>query len=141
MKDYDVDRAERHKKREEALGDRAFKIGGETFRFKANVSYDVLRNLTSTEPLLGADFINMVESNCLEMIEDDGDAHERFLALSKRKDDPITLEDLQEVFQGITEEAFKRPTEASSRSTDGDATTGTASKATSSTEPAVASAA
>ena len=46
MRDYDLERAERHQERERLLGDRTFKLGGETFVFKANPSYDVLRQMT-----------------------------------------------------------------------------------------------
>jgi hypothetical protein len=141
MRDFDLERQERHAERERLLGDRQFKVGGETFTYKANVSYDVLRALTSDDDLSGSAYINAIEMCCLEMIEDEGDSHERFLALSKRKDDPITLEDLQTVFQGIVEEAFKRPTEASSPSGAGRETTGEQSTENSSTEQAVASAA
>jgi hypothetical protein len=141
MKDFDVDREQRHREREQALGDRSFKLGGETFTYKANVAVDVLRNLTSDAPLTGAAYIDAIHSSCLEMIEDDGDSHARFSALLERRDDPVTMEDLQAVFTGLVEEAFKRPTQASSLSGDGDATNGTGSTATSSTEPAVASAA
>lgn len=141
MRDFDVERLERHAERERILGDREFKVGGETFVFKANVSYDVLRSLTSDEGLSGSAYIDAIEACCLNMIEDDGDAHQRFLALSKRKHDPITLEDLQSVFQGIVEEAFRRPTQASLPSGAGRETTGPTSTETLSTEPAVASAA
>ncbi len=139
MRDYDKERLERHVEREKLLGDRQFKIGGEFFTYKANVAVDVLRRLTSDTPLTGADYIDAIEASCLEMIEDTDDGHERFHLLLTRSDDPITMEDLQIVFTGLVEDAFRRPTEASSPSTDGDASTGTSSTETSSTGPAVAS--
>lgn len=141
MRDYDKERLERHAEREKLLGDREFKVGGEVFIFKANVAVDVLRRLTSDTPLTGAAYIDAIEASCLEMIEDEGDAHDRFHEILTRADDPVTMEDLQIVFTGLVEDAFRRPTEASSPSTDGDAPTGTGSTETSSTEPAEASAA
>lgn len=142
IRDFDADRAERHKEREQALGDRTFKLGGEVFAYNVNVSVDVLRQMSGeAEVLMGAAYINAIQAACLDFIEDDGDAHERFAALLKRRKDPITMEDLQAVFTGLVEEAFKRPTEAFSHSLGGDAKTGTPSTATSSTAPAVASAA
>ena len=138
MKDYDKERAERHAEREKALGDRSFTFGGETFQFEANVSYDVLRNLTSEVPLAGQAYIDAIEQNVLSLIEDDGDAHKRFLKLCKRRKDPVTFDDLQTLCTGLVEEAFSRPLEASLPSTDGPVTTGTDSTESSSTEPAEA---
>ena len=135
MKDYDIERAERHAEREKALGDRSFVFGGETFTYAANVSYDVLRNLTSEVPLAGQAYIDAIETNVVALIEDDGDAHKRFLKLCKRRKDPITFDDLQNLCTGLVEEAFKRPLEVSLPSTDGQQTTGTVLTESSSTEP------
>lgn len=141
MKDFDAERLERHKRREAEMGDRSFQLGGETFTYKANVSVDVLEKFTSDEILLGGDYIRMIKASCLEMIEDIDDAHERFLSLLSRSEDPITLIDLQDVFQGLVQEAFRRPTSASSPSGGLDADAGTTSTETSSTAPAEAAAA
>lgn len=141
MRDFDKEIQERHAERERLLGDRTFKLGGEVFSYHANVSVDLLQRLTSDTPLLGNEYIEAIKASCLEMIEEDGDAHERFLALLKRKTDPITLQDLQAVFQGLVEEAFRRPTEASLPSGDGDAATGPSSTEKRSTAPAKAAAA
>jgi hypothetical protein len=135
MKDFDLERAERHAEREKALGDRSFVFGGETFTYAANVSYDVLRNLTSEVPLAGQAYIDAIETNVVALIEDDGDAHKRFLKLCKRRKDPITFDDLQNLCTGLVEEAFKRPLEVSLPSTDGQQTTGTVLTESSSTEP------
>ena len=135
MKDFDLERAERHAEREKALGDRSFVFGGETFTYAANVSYDVLRNLTSEVPLAGQAYIDAIETNVVALIEDEGDAHKRFLKLCKRRKDPITFDDLQNLCTGLVEEAFKRPLEVSLPSTDGQQTTGTVLTESSSTEP------
>lgn len=139
MRDFDSERRERHEEREKALGDRSFKLGGEVFTYRANVAVDVLRALTSETPLTGAAYIDAIQHSCLEMIEDDG--HDRFVKVLERRDDPVTMEDLQAVFTGLVEEAFKRPLEPSSLSSDTESGSGTSSKEISSTEPAVASAA
>ena len=138
MKNYDQERAERHAERVKALGDRSFTFGGELFTYEANVSYDVLRNLTSEVPLAGQAYIDAIETNVLSLIEDDGDAHKRFLKLVKRRKDPITFDDLQNLCTGLVEQAFSRPLEASLPSTDGPETTGTDLTESSSTEPAEA---
>jgi hypothetical protein len=135
MKDFDKERAERHAEREKALGDRSFVFGGETFTYAANVSYDVLRNLTSEVPLAGQAYIDAIEQNVVALIEDEGDAHKRFLKLCKRRKDPITFDDLQNLCTGLVEEAFKRPLEVSLPSTDGQQTTGIVLTESSSTEP------
>jgi len=139
MKDFDKEREERHREREALLGDRSFKLGGEVFTYRANVAVDVLRSLTSDTPLTGAAYIDAIQQSCLEMIEEEG--HDRFADVLKRRDDPVTMEDLQAVFTGLVEEAFKRPLGPASPSTDTESKSGTSSKETSSTEPAVASAA
>lgn len=141
MRDYDEERAKRHAERDKLLGDRQFKVGGEVFVYKANVSVDVLRRMTSSDVLSGASYIDAIEQSCIDFIEDTDDAHDRFVALMKRTDDPITMEDLQAVFQGLVEDAFRRPTQASLPSGDGDAKTGLSSTESKSTEPAVVAAA
>ena len=106
MRDFDQEREARHAEREKALGDRSFVFGGETFRYEANVPYDVLRNLTSEVPLAGQAYIDAIETNVLSLIEDEGDAHKRFLKLVKRRKDPITFDDLQTLCAGLVEEAY-----------------------------------
>lgn len=141
MRDFDQERQELHEQREREVGERQFKFGGETFSYVANVPYDVLRRVSSDEPLAGEDFINAIETLVLDMIEDDDGAHKRFLKLATRKKDPITFDDLQMLYRGLVELAFGRPTEASSSSGAGRETTGDTSTENSSTEQAVASAA
>lgn len=141
MKDFDADIEQRHREREAELGDRTFKLGGETFTYVANVPLDVLENLTSENVLLGGAYIKMVRESCLALVEDVGDQHDRFLAVLKRRGkDAITLDDLQNVFQGLVQEAFRRPTQASSPSGGSDAETGEISTETSSTAPVVGAA-
>lgn len=141
MKDFDAERAELHKQREKEVGERQFKFGGETFSYIANVPYDVLRRVSSDEPLAGENFINAIEGIVVDMIEDTNGAHEKFRAMASRKKDPITFDDLQMLYRGLVELTFGRPTEASSPSGDGRETTGDPLTEISSTEPAVASAA
>lgn len=141
MRDYDQERLERHKERERLLGDRQFKLGGETFTYKANPSYDTLRRMTEPTALSGAEYISAVEAACLELIEDTGDAHKRFLSLANRAEDPVTMEDLEKVFTGLVQDAFRRPTEASSDSSSGDAISEVSSTEKPSSEQVVVSAA
>lgn len=141
MQDFDVERQERHQERDRLLGDRTFRFGGEEFVYASNVSYDVLRRLTSDVPLQGEAYISAIEGSVLDLIEDESDAHKRFLKMCKRKKDPITFEDLQTLCTALVELAFSRPTEASLPSGDGREPTGVVSTESKSTEPAVASAA
>ncbi len=141
MRNFDSEREQRHAEREKALGDRSFTFGSEVFAYSSNVSYDVLRRLTSDVPLQGEAYITAIENSVLDLIEDEGDAHKRFLKLCKRKKDPVTFDDLQTLCTALVELAFSRPTEASLPSGDGREITGTTSTEPTSSEPAVASAA
>lgn len=141
MRNFDEDREQRHKERERLLGDRQIKIGGETFIYEANVSYDVLRRLSSEVPLQGEAYISAIENSVLDLIIDENGSHKRFLALCKRKKDPITFDDLQHLCTGLVEMAFSRPTEASLPSSGTDAVNGTSSTDSASIEQVEASAA
>lgn len=138
MRNFDEERAERHAERERLLGDRKFQIGGETFVYEANVSYDVLRRLTSDVPLQGEAYITAIEQSVLDLIVDEDGSHKKFLAMCKRKKDPITFDDLQLLCTSLVEMAFKRPTQASSPSQGSDAENGTGLTDSKSTEPAEA---
>jgi hypothetical protein len=138
VRDFDAERQERHAERERLLGDRQIKIGGEVFTYEANVSYDVLRRLTSDVPLQGEAYITAIEQSVLDLIVDEDGSHKKFLQMCKRKKDPITFDDLQLLCTSLVEMAFSRPTEASLPSTGSDAESGTSSTDSKSTAQAEA---
>lgn len=140
MQDLDAAREKRNVEREEFLGDRSFKFGGEIFTARSRVSFLALQELASINiETPGDQVIEITERAVLNMIETEG--HERFKAVVASTDDPITVFDLNELSSFLVNEATKRPTQAPSLSTPGRASTGTDSKDSSSSPPAVPSAA
>jgi hypothetical protein len=126
MKDLDVDRLARHKEREAAMGDRQFKFGGEVFTYRANVRYDVLRDVAAmTADTDGSEVIDTLERTVLDLLESDKKGHERFLKACHQADDPITFQDLNNLATWLIQEQVQSPTLASLPSGAGDATTST----------------
>ena len=122
MKDLDVDRLARHKEREAAMGDRQFKFGGEVFTFRANVQYDVLRDVAAmTADTDGSEVIDTLEKTVLALLE--SSSHKPFLKVCRRVEDPITFQDLNDLATWLIQEQVGSPIPASSLSSAGDATT------------------
>jgi hypothetical protein len=122
MKDLDVDRLARHKEREAMMGDRQFKFGGEVFTYRANVQYDVLRDVAAmTADTDGSEVIDTLEKTVLALLE--APSHKPFLKVCRRAEDPITFQDLNDLATWLIQEQVGSPTLASSLSTVGDATT------------------
>lgn len=126
MKDLDVDRLARHKEREAMMGDRQFKFGGEVFTYRANVQYDVLRDVAAmTADTDGSEVIDTLEKTVLSLLE--SPSHKPFLKVCRRTEDPITFQDLNDLATWLIQEQVGSPIPASSLSTVGDATTTTGS--------------
>lgn len=126
MKDLDVDRLARHKEREAMMGDRQFKFGGEVFTYRANVQYDVLRDVAAmTADTDGSEVIDTLEKTVLSLLE--SPSHKPFLKVCRRTEDPITFQDLNDLATWLIQEQVGFPIPASSLSTVGDATTTTGS--------------
>lgn len=141
-KDFDSERRQRHEEREAGMGDRSFIFGGEQFVYRANVRFDILRAVASVRSTTEGDvIIETVERAVLGLIEDTDGAHERFVAICQREEDPITWQDLQSLEDWLIAEQVQRPTQAPLPSTPGRETTGTQSTDASSIPPAEASAA
>lgn len=139
MKDFDTERRERQAAHEEAMGDRSFVVGGETFVYRGSSSYTVLGQIGNDEEMSPTELIGIMEQALLKMIEPGQE--ERFLAAIRSDTDPLTFGDLTALVRWLTEQQTERPTQAPSPSTSGDVATSTSSTEDSSTEPAVASAA
>jgi hypothetical protein len=126
-KNFDEQRAER------AALDRDFIIGGEHFRARPGVRpeklsrYDDLDADSTVEETLA-----IVDELILAMIEEDDNAHERYRALRLRDDDPVTVEDLQELVKWLMEAQTGRPTGQPGDSSAGPERTGTISTVASS---------
>lgn len=140
MKDLDAERLERHKQREEALGDRGFKWGGETFVFRANPPKEALKSLSGDEH--GNVAIDALETTVLRLLEDTDDGHARFLKVcgDAAAAVPVTAADLNDLLFWLIQETTGSPTVAPSPYTGGGATTSTVSTGTSSSKRAAVSA-
>lgn len=119
MKDLDIERRERHAAREAEMGERSFKLGGETFTYKAVTSYLVLERIMDVENLEGSQVVRAFETAIVDMLEEGQE--EKMMGVLHSMDDPFTLEDLNELCGWLSEVMVRRPTPASSPSTAGDA--------------------
>lgn len=139
VKDFDLDRRERNEQREREMGDRVFTLCGEQFTYRSSISYTVLEKIATQADLEGAELIQSMEQAVIDLLEPGQE--EKFLSVARNQDDPLTFADLSELATWLTEVQVKRPTPAPLPSTPGAPKTSTSSKADSSSEPAVASAA
>jgi hypothetical protein len=124
--------------------DRQFRIGGEVFTHRPTIRpehmaryEDMGKDTSATEAM------EIIDALIIAWIDtsDDPDAHDRYRALRLREDDPIGGGDLSDVVRWLYRQSTRRPTQEPDLSSDGRESTGTISKETSSTEPAVALAA
>jgi hypothetical protein len=139
MKDFDTERKERHAEREATMGDRTFILGGETFSYRATVSYTVLERIAASSEQDGAALIRALEEAVIELLEEG--QQDRFLAVIRSTEDPLSFSDLNDLCTWLTEAQVNRPTLAPLPSTAGDAKTSTSSTDDSSSPPAAVSAA
>lgn len=139
MKDFDAERAQKHAERALDLEERTFLLGGERFTYRTEVSYLVLERISAIGDDGGSGLIRDLERAVLDLLEPGQE--DLFLDVVHRDDDPVTLADLNDLAQWLTEAQVNRPTKAPSLSTDGREATGTDSTENSSSPPAVVSAA
>ncbi len=137
--DFEAGRQKRNQEREAQMGDRTFPLCGETFIFKPRVSYTVMEDLAETQSLNDASVVSRLEASIIELLEDG--QRDKFLAVARNQEDPLTWEDMIALCNWITEVQAGRPTQALSPSTGGDATTSTSSTGASSSKLVEASAA
>jgi hypothetical protein len=133
MKDFDTARAERHKERQEEFGEKPFKFGGEVFYVRANVGYLAIKRVAAlTDSSTGAETFDAIEESVFSMIEPRDDALERFLAVTRSLEDPVTFEDLVELQNWLIQEQTRRPPTEQSPSSDSQPKTGARSTGSSS---------
>lgn len=107
MKNFDQSRSARRTSAEE----RAFTIGGETFvAMDAVRPEDLVKYESITKDTSASETLNIIDGLILSMIEQSDDAATRYRAVRARRDDPITLEDLQELTEWLVERQTGRPT-------------------------------
>jgi hypothetical protein len=151
MSDLDVERRERQQAREIALGDRSFTFGGEKFTHVRDCPWDVIERAAALDLAEGVTVLSELRALVTELIEPgaeltqaEGDPiryenHERFAALLRRRQDPITVDDVSALLRWLMGAASGRPTQSPPPSPVGSEASGTPSTETSSPEPAGAS--
>jgi len=130
MKDFDKERLQKHAERALDLEERSFLFGGETFSFRSEVNYLVLERVAAIGDAGGSGVIRDMEAAVLDLLEPGQE--ERFLAVVRNTEDPVTLADLNDLCTWLTEAQVNRPTRAPSLSTAGRDETGTDSTESSS---------
>jgi len=156
MHDFNAERAKRHAEREAEFGSKPFtfgykpqsqedKEGGkarepEQFYVRANVGYLSIKRVAAlSEESTGGETFEAIESSVISMIDPKGDALERFLAITRSNDDPVTFDDLVELQNWLIQEQSGRPPTQEQPSATTPPPTGEPSTAPSSTEPGEAS--
>jgi hypothetical protein len=138
-RDFETDRQKRHDDNDAVWEDREFRFAGKNLRYLANPKYQATKSLVEvTEGTAGTKVFSIVEDAVLAMLEPD--CRDEFLDGVENAELPVTWEDLIQLAFWLVEETSNRPTGRSQSSTDGSSGNGTASTATSSTEPGVVSA-
>lgn len=137
MYNFDTERKKRHEDREREFGEKPFQFGGEVFYVKANVRYAAIKRVAEiTENTGGVEVFEAVEEAVLALLDSRDNAYDRFRALCRKDEDPVTFEDLAELQGWLIREATARPPTQPDSSSTGQSTAGTTSTEPSSTEPA-----
>lgn len=136
MHDFDTDRAKRHAERAAEFGEKPFKFGGEIFYVRANVGYLSIKRVAAlSEASSGEETFSAIEESVISMIDPRDNSSERFLAVTRNNDDPVTFDDLVELQNWLIGEQSGRPPTQEQPSVPTPTPTGTSSTEGSSTEP------
>lgn len=132
MKDFDTIRNERLSR------ERTFKLGEETFNYRASVSPEQLLAWDQRHDKQGQDFLDVVDETVIAFLEAGQEAKWAHVRRPGGADNPnpVNIQDIVEVIAWLFEEQVGRPTGQSSASTNGHATTPTPLTAVSSS-PAI----
>ena len=136
MKDFD------QKRKERASRDRSFTLGGETFTMRIGLRPEVLVPWEQLDETTAAgEVLQILDTIVLDFLEPYDNQHDRWRTLRERTEDPVTLQDLQELVEWLIAEQTNRPTGQPSGSTPSAVPPGTGSMGGSSLREAAASAA
>lgn len=105
MKDFDQERAERRNSASQR--ERSFKFGGEIFAYRGDIAFEAFSEFiedSTTGPTI------RLTRLILEAIEDVDGAHDRWKALISRRDDPITMGDVNVLTEWLISEVAGHPT-------------------------------
>lgn len=134
MKDFDATRKTRRRSEEE----RTFQLAGEVFVLKPAVHPEALETYDSiTEETGIGETMRIVDELILSMIESGDDSEARYRMIRANTDDPVTIEDLQDLVQWMVEVQTARPTGQPGVSSPGQSSTETSLKEPSSSLAAV----
>lgn len=105
MKDFDELRAQRHS----IVGEheRTFKIGGETFLLLEDVPFAVLRDFIEDNDVASTLRLTRFAEG---IIDPAGGAIDRWRQLLDRRDNPVTIGDLQDLTSWLLEQVAGHPT-------------------------------
>lgn len=107
MKDFDANR----KTRRRSVEERTFKLADEVFVLKGAVHPETLETYDAiTEETGIGETMRIVDELILAMIESNDDSEGRYRMIRANTDDPVTIEDLQELVQWMVETQTARPT-------------------------------
>lgn len=118
--------------------DRAFVVRGETFYRRDVVSADVIAQADDAlDGPSAVEGLSLLDGAILLLIEDAGQAHERWVAIRNDRDadDALTLADLIEIKNWLVRGVMRRPTEPSPPSSNGPAAAAPASSQDDSPSP------
>lgn len=114
MKDFDA------RRRERAERDRGFTLGGETFVMKPGVRPEVLAAYESIDVDASPEAkLATMDGMILDFLDTSDGAADRYAAVRKIEDNPVTLQDIQQVIEWMIEVQTGRPTGQSSDSSPG----------------------
>lgn len=121
MKDFDQERQYRSDR------DRDFKIAGQHFRARSSVRPEVLMPFSEIDGTTdGAEVLKVIDDLVLNMIEPNDDAHARWRQVRELEgDEAVSLGDLQDLAEWLSEVQMARPSERPGDSSSGPGTTGT----------------
>lgn len=111
MRDFDVARTERLQR------ERTFKIGGETFNYRAAVLPEDLLAWDQRHDKIGQEFLDVVDETVLAFLEPGQAA--KWTAIRQQRENPVNIQDIVDVIAWLFEEQVGRPTGPSSASTNG----------------------
>lgn len=135
MRNFD-DSRKKSRASEEA---RTFVLGGETFVLRPAIHPEALEDYDRITPESTIkETLDIVDELILNMIDTRDDSHERYHRVRSNRNDPITIDDLQELVQWMVEMQTARPTGQPGDSSPGQSSTATESTVESSSPVAEA---
>lgn len=107
MKNFDTARNQRKRTKDE----RTFIIGGEEFVARDGVHPDVLAQYDEiNQDTTAIRTLEIIDNIIISFLEGDHSSEERYRAVRGKREDPITVEDLEDLVKWLMETQTSRPT-------------------------------